>query len=380
MSAQVMKGLEDVVIDTSSISLIDGNAGRLIYRGYDIRDLVSLSFEEIAFLLWNGELPTRSQLYDLKAQFKRERPIDENTIELIKRLPASANALDVLRTTISTIGTGPPLRRPDMNQAIAITAKIPTINAAFDRIRNGKNPVPPSSEFGHAENYIYMMTGEKPDTDKANALDKYLILLADHAMNASTFTARVVASTLSDMYSAITAAVCALKGPLHGGAPAPALKMLQEIRKPELADAWIRSALAQNHRIMGFGHRVYRTTDPRAEILRWVAGKVADPDLLRLALQVESTTIRLLHELRPGKPLYANVDYYSAVVLHSIGLPTDLFTATFAASRSVGWSANILEQDTNNRLIRPKIEYVGPLNKKTIPLAQRPDILSVEGN
>jgi citrate synthase len=375
-----MKGLEDVVIDTSSISLIDGNAGRLIYRGYDIRDLAGLSFEEVAFLLWNGELPTRSQLYDLNERFKRERPIHANTIDLIRRLPASANALDVLRTTISTIGTGLPLKRPDMNQAIAITAKIPTINAAFDRIRNGKSPVAPSPEYDHAENYLYMMTGQKPDREKANALDKYLILLADHAMNASTFTARIVASTLSDIYSAITAAICALKGPLHGGAPAPAFKMLQEIREPEYADAWIRSALAENRRIMGFGHRVYRTTDPRAEILRSIAGKVADPDLFQLAQQVESTTIRLLHELKPGKPLYTNVDYYSAVVLHSIGLPADLFTATFAASRSVGWSANILEQDANNRLIRPKIEYVGPLNKKAIPLAQRPGILNMKGN
>jgi citrate synthase len=366
-----MKGLEGVIVDRSSISLIDGNVGRLIYRGYDIHELVDLQFEGIAFLLWNGELPSRSQLNDLKEQFSRERSISDHTINLIRRLPASANALDVLRTTISTIATGLPLKRPDVKQAISITAKIPTINAAFDRIRNGKSPVSPVPEYNHAQNYLYMMTGEEPDPEEADALNKYLILLADHAMNASTFTARIVASTLSDMYSAIIAAICALKGPLHGGAPAPALHMLQEIGKPEDAEAWIRSALAADRRIMGFGHRVYRTTDPRAEILRSLANRVADRDLFELAQQVEQTAIRLLRQLKPGKALYTNVDYYSALVLHSIGLPADLFTATFAASRSVGWSANILEQDVNNRLIRPKIEYIGPYNKKVVPLAQR---------
>ncbi len=368
----VAKGLEGVVIDSSDICLIDGNAGRLIYRGYDIHDLAAnLTFEEVAYLLWNGELPTRAQLADLKKRLSEERSIPSQLKETIRNLPRSSNTLDVLRTATSILGTGTPLKKPDISDAITITAKMPTINGAFDRIRRGLEPVEPRRELGHAANYIYMLTGKNPDPVKADALNKYLILLADHGMNSSTFTARIVASTWSDMYSAITAAIGALKGPLHGGAPAPVLQMLKDIGKPERAEPWMRDELKAGRRLMGFGHRVYRTTDPRAEILREIASKTADKDFFDLARRVEETGIRVLQEERPDRKLYTNVEFYSAVVMDSVGLPPDLFTATFAASRSVGWSANVLEQVANNRLIRPETEYTGPQSRKVVPIDER---------
>ena len=368
----VAKGLEGVIVDTSSISLIDGNAGRLSYRGYDIHDLAeNLSFEETAYLLWNGELPTKTQLADLKKQLSDERPLSANLKTLVKSLPTSADTLDVLRTVISTLGTGLPLKKPDISDAIAITAKIPTINAAFNRVRHGQEPMDPRPDLGHAANYLYMLTGQEPNPVKVEAFNKYLILLADHSMNSSTFTARVVASTWSDMHSAITAAICALKGPLHGGAPAPVLRMLQTIGKPDRAESWLREEIKEGRRLMGFGHRVYRTTDPRAEILRSIASSTADKNFFELAKHVEETGIRVLQEFYPRRKLYTNVEFYSAVVMHSVGLPPDLFTASFAASRSAGWSANVLEQVANNRLVRPEVEYTGPKDRKVTPLVNR---------
>jgi citrate synthase len=216
-----------------------------------------------------------------------------------------------------------------------------------------------------------MLTGKDPDPIKVDALNKYFIALADHGMNSSTFAARVVASTWSDMHSAITAAIAALKGPLHGGAPAPVLKMLQDIGKPERAEEWILGELKAGRRLMGFGHRVYRTTDPRAEILREVASVTAEKNFFALARHVEETGNRVLRDYRPERRLYTNVEFYSAVVMHSVGLPPDLFTSTFAASRSVGWTANVLEQVADNRLIRPEIEYTGPMNRKLEPINQR---------
>jgi citrate synthase len=264
-----------------------------------------------------------------------------------------------------------PLKKPDMTDAVNIAAKIPTINAAFDRIRKGQEPIDPRDDLNHSANYLYMLTGSEAAPVKVNALNKYLILLADHGMNSSTFTARVVASTWSDAYSAVTAAICALKGPLHGGAPASVLKMLQDIGTPDRAEKWLRDELKSGRRLMGFGHRVYRTTDPRAEILREIAEQTAPPSLTDLAKKVEETGIRILQEYRRERRLYANVEFYSAVVMHSVGLPTDLFTATFAASRSIGWTANILEQVANNRLIRPEIQYTGPTNRKVVPINAR---------
>ncbi|MGD0689561.1 MAG: citrate synthase [Candidatus Bathyarchaeia archaeon] len=368
----IAKGLEGVIIDDSSICMIDGNAGRLIYRGYDIHDLAAnLAFEEVAYLLWNDDLPTRTQLGDLTKRLSMERSIPADLKATIRNLPRTSNTLDVLRTAISTLGTGIPLKKPEISDAIAITAKMPTINAAFDRLRRGQEPVDPLPGLGHAANYIYMLTGKEPEAAKVDALNKYLILLADHGMNSSTFTARIVASTWSDMYSAITAAIGALKGPLHGGAPAPALQMLKDIGSPDRAEPWIRDELKAGRRLMGFGHRVYRTTDPRAEILRDVASKTADKKFFELARRVEETAIRILQTEKSRKKLYTNVEFYSAVVMDSVGLPPDLFTATFAASRSVGWSANVLEQVANNRLIRPETEYTGPRDRKVVPIDKR---------
>lgn len=368
----VAKGLEGIIVDNSSICKIDGNAGRLIYRGYDIHDLASsLSFEEVAYLLWNGDLPNHQQLRELNNELVRERTVPQELKSAIRNLPTSSNALDVLRTAISILGAETPLKKPEMMDAIAISAKIPTINAAFYRIRNGQEPIEPRDDLNHAADYLYMLSGRDPEPVKVEALNKYLILLADHGMNSSTFTARVVASTWADMYSAVVAAICALKGPLHGGAPAPVLKMLQDIGKPERAEEWIRNELKSDRRLMGFGHRVYRTTDPRAEILRGIAEKSAPKDLVELAETVEETGIRILQEYRPQRKLYANVEFYSAVVMHSVGLSSDLFTATFAASRSVGWTANVLEQAANNRLIRPETEYTGPMNRKVVPINAR---------
>jgi citrate synthase len=368
----VAKGLEGVILDTSSICRIDGNAGRLIYRGYDIHDLAAnLTFEEVAYLLWNGELPKRDTLEDLKRKLASERAIPDSLKDSIRKLPKSSDALDVLRTAISTLGTGHPMKKPAMEDAIAITAKVPTINAAFDRIRHRLEPVDPRPDLGHAANYLYMLNGTEPSPEKVDALDKYLILLADHGMNPSTFTARVVASTWSDMYSAIVAGICALKGPLHGGAPAPVLRMLKEIQRPERAEGWLREHLKSGERIMGFGHRLYRTTDPRAEILRTIAGKSAEKGFFELATQVEQTGVRILQEHRPGRKLYTNVEFYSSVVMDSVGLSSDLFSATFAVSRAVGWSANVLEQVAYNRLIRPEIEYTGPMDKKVVPIQDR---------
>ena len=370
----VAKGLDGVVVDTSEISKIDGIAGKLIYRGYDIHDLASsLSFEEVAYLLWNGKLPNQQQLNELRRALANERSIPSSVETAIRKLPSSSNTLDVLRTAISILGAEmpTPLKKPDMEDAMAITAKIPTINAAFDRIRKGLEPVAPRPDLSHAANYLYMLTGKEPEPVKTDALNKYLILLADHSMNSSTFTARIVASTWSDAYSAVIAAICALKGPLHGGAPAPVLKMLQDIGTPERAQEWLRNELKSGRRLMGFGHRVYRTTDPRAEILREIAQGSAPKDLVELARTVEETAIRILQEYRRERRLYTNVEFYSAIVMHSVGLPPDLFTATFAASRSVGWTANILEQVANNRLIRPEVQYTGPLGLKIVPINAR---------
>jgi len=368
----VAKGLEGIVVDTSEISLIDGKVGRLIYRGYDIRDLASsLSFEEVAYLLWNGNLPNREQLMELTNRLAEQRHIPSSLTAAIRKLPPSSNTLDVLRTAISILGGEIPLKKPDMADAITISAKIPTINATFDRVRKGLEPIEPRNDLSHAANYLYMLTGNEPNPGKATALNRYLILLADHGMNSSTFTARVVASTWSDAYSAVTAAICALKGPLHGGAPAPVLQMLHDIATPDRAEEWIRNELKAGRRLMGFGHRVYKTTDPRAEILREIAQETASKNMVALARKVEETAIKVLQEYRRERRLYTNVEFYSAVVMDSVGLPPDLFTATFAASRSVGWTANVLEQVQNNRLIRPETQYTGPLNRKVVPIDER---------
>ena len=364
-------GLEGIVAATTAISKVEGLNGRLIYRGYNIHDLAgSASFEEVAHLLWFGHLPNAAELADLKARLAAERTIPEAVAHVITDLPTTTEPMDALRTAVSAWGATSVKGKPTIEQAIAVTARFPLFLAAFHRQRNGQAPLESRPELGHAANYLYLLSGQTPEEQHVKALNAYLVLLADHGMNASTFTARVVASTESDIASSVVAALGALKGPLHGGAPSKVLDMLQAIGTPDRAESWLRDAMARGQRIMGFGHRVYKTEDPRAEELRDMA-RIASPQDFALARRVEELTLALLDEQKPGRRLYTNVEFYSAGLLSSVGLPGDLFTPTFAVSRASGWTAHILEQVGDNRLIRPDAEYIGPNEATFVPLNER---------
>jgi citrate synthase len=365
-------GLEGIVAATTEISKVDGTGGKLVYRGYNIHDLARKTlYEEIAYLLWFGHLPNRQELADLKSRFASERTIPDAVIQTLRLLPTETDPMDAMRTAVSSWGAIAGIKgKPSVEQAIALTARFPVLLAAFDRIRHGKDPLQSQSELGHAANYLYVLTGQVPSEEHVKGLNSYLVLLADHGMNASTFTSRIVASTESDIVSAIVAAIGALKGPLHGGAPSKVQDMLGEIGTTENAEPWLRDAITTGKKLMGFGHRVYKTTDPRAEELRDMA-KVADPDGFVMARRIEELAISLLDELKPGRRLYTNVEYYSAALMASVGLSGDLFTPTFAVSRSAGWTAHVLEQVNNNRLIRPEADYTGPMDLKFVPLNER---------
>ncbi len=364
-------GLEGIVAASTALSKVEGTAGRLIYRGYNIHDLArTTSFEEVAHLLWFGHLPTTTELANLKAQLAAQRTLPEAVVQVIHALPATAEPMDVLRTATSAWGATTIKGKPTVEQAIAVTARFPLFLAAFHRMRTGQELLQSKPELGHAANYLYLLTGKIPEQQHVKALDAYLVLLADHGMNASTFTARVVASTESDIVSATVAAIGALKGPLHGGAPSKVLDMLQAIGTVENAEPWLRNAMAKGERLMGFGHRVYKTVDPRAEELRELA-RLADPQAFILSRRVEELALALLEEEKPGRRLYTNVEFYSAALLASVGLPGDLFTPTFAVSRVAGWTAHILEQVGNNRLIRPEADYTGPTDARFVPLTER---------
>src|SRR6266576_2205761 len=364
-------GLEGVVAATTAISKVEGTARRLIYRGYNIHDLTrTTSFEEVANLLWFGHLPNKEELLDLKVRLLADRTMPDAILRILSDLPATTEPMDALRTATSAWGAMSIKGKPAIEQAIAVTARFPVFLAAFHRMRNGLQPLESHPELGHAANYLYLLTGKIPEEQHVKALDAYLVLLADHGMNASTFTARVVASTESDIVSAVVAAIGALKGPLHGGAPAKVQDMLREIGTVENADSWLRNAITTGQKLMGFGHRVYKTTDPRAEELREMA-RVADPEGFKMSHYVEEKALALLDELKPGRRLYTNVEYYSAALMAYVGLSGDLFTPTFAVSRVGGWSAHILEQVGNNRLIRPESEYTGPENLAFVALDKR---------
>src|SRR5258706_9655816 len=364
-------GLEGVVAATTALSKVEGTAGRLIYHGYNIHDLArTTTFEEIAYLLWFGRLPNKTELVDLKVRLLAERSLPTVVLQMLRDLPITAEPMDVLRTAVSAWGAATINGKPTIEQAIAVTAHFPVFLAAFHRLRNGLEPLESHPELGYAANYLYLLSGQMPRDEHVKALDAYLVLLADHGMNASTFTARVVASTGSDIVSSVVAAIGALKGPLHGGAPSKVRDMLQAIGTQEQAEGWLRDALAHGERLMGFGHRVYKTEDPRAEELRELA-RLADPQEFVLARRVEELALVLLEEQKPGRRLYTNVEFYSAVLLASVGLPGDLFTPTFAVSRAAGWTAHILEQIGNNRLIRPEADYTGPTEERFVPLKAR---------
>ena len=370
---QVAKGLEGVVVGETALSDVQGEYGRLTYRGYDIADLAHGStYEEIAFLLWMGHLPVRPEFDRFCAQLAELRTLPAPVLEVIRLMPASANPMDMLRTGASALGAARAIAAPaTVEQAMALTAAFPTIVAAFDRIRRGLAPVAPRADLGHAANYLYMLSGEAPGEQQTRSLDTYLILTADHGFNASTFAARVIASTLSDMCSAVVGGIAALKGPLHGGAPSGALDMLRAIGTPENAEPWITAALDRHEPLMGFGHRVYKAEDPRARILRVIAEQMSEIDFFRLTTHTEDVALRLLHEKRPGRRLYTNVDFYTAAVLHAVGLPEDLFPTSFAVSRVAGWTAHVLEQMHDNRLIRPSVDYTGPDNLQFVPIDAR---------
>lgn len=364
-------GLEGIVAATTELSKVEGTVGRLIYRGYNIHDLArTTTFEEVLHLLWFGKLPNAAELAQLKVALADRRSLPNSVLRVLQDLPKETEPIEALRTAISVWGAEFAKGKPNLEQAIGLTAFFPVVLAAFDRLRRGLEPLASRQELGQAANYLYLLHEISPQENHVRALNAYLVLLADHGMNASTFTARIVASTESDIASAVDAALGALKGPLHGGAPSKVMDMLDAIGTMEQAENWLRAELAHGDRLMGFGHRVYKTEDPRAEELRELA-RLADPQAFPLAQHVENLAIALLEETKPGRRLYTNVEFYSAVLLGSVGLPRDMFTPTFASSRVGGWTAHILEQLAHNRLIRPEAEYSGPTNLIFAPLSAR---------
>ena len=373
MTMLAAKGLDGVVVSATNISHVFGEEGRLVYRGYDINQLASkASYEEVSYLLWQGHLPNRDELGALKAAMSSRRTLPRAAEVTLRALPHEADPMDVLRTVASAAGAALPIGgTPTYDQAVTLTSLFPTIVAGFQRLRTGRDLVPPDPTLGHAANYLYMLTGEKPPQNHVHSLDTYLVLLADHGMNASTFTARVIASTESDLASSVVGGIGALKGPLHGGAPALVMDMLDKIGTASNIRPWIDNALNSNEKLMGFGHRIYRTTDPRAEILRGIGRQAATPEFFALASGTEEYAISELNRRKPENRLYTNVEFFTATVLNSVGLPRDLFATTFAVSRVAGWSAHVLEQLIGNRLIRPQSQYTGPQGLIFVPIDER---------
>jgi len=368
MPSKPKAGLEDVVAGESSICYLDGAAGVLAYYGYDIHDLADaergVSFEEVCYLLWHGRLPSRSELGDLRTQLASARVLPDGVMRVMRSIPA-VDAMDALRTLTSVLGHYDPDaddRSPaaSYRKAVRLTGQVGSLVATWGRMAAGGGAIEPDPVLGHAANFLYMLTGTRPSSLAARAFDVSLILHADHELNASTFAARVAAATLTDIHSAVVAAVGTLKGPLHGGANAQVMKMLLEIGRdggPDRAEAFVRAKLGRKEKISGFGHRVYRTEDPRATHLRRLSKRLGEeagqPQWFEMSQRIESV---ILNE----KKLYANVDFYSASMFYSMGIPIDLYTPIFAVSRVSGWTAHVLEQYANNRLIRPRTDYIGP--------------------
>jgi citrate synthase len=347
-------GLEGVLAGETALSLVDGERGRLTYRGYRIGDLVERgSYASVANLLWTGE-------WDADARLPTA-PIPAPVLATLRSLPRDAKPMDALRTAVSAWGATQTLDwPPTVDHARSLTAFSPSALAAFARLRQGNDPVDPDPSLDLVEGFLYQLTGERPDEGTARALDAYFIVGAEHGFNASTFTARVITSTRSDVASAVAGAIGTMKGPLHGGAPSEVVDQLAEMGSVEKAESWISEALDRHERLMGFGHRVYRAYDPRAAALRKVAEAMEhQPDWLQLAIKVEDVALRLLAERHPERALKTNVEYYAAPVLQGVGLSPDLFPATFSLARHAGWTAHVLEQAGSNRLIRPDVRYVG---------------------
>ncbi len=374
MSTAIKAGLEDVVIATSEICFIDGQQGRLLYRGYDIDDLAAQStFEEVVYLLWYGALPTRKELAGHVKTLAAARRLPPRLFSLLKALPRKTVPMEVLRTAVSALSAFDPDERDNsreatLRKAVRLTAQMPTLVAAWERLRRGKPPVAPNPRLGLAANFLYMISGKKPTDLATKTFDLALILHADHEYNASTFAARVTAATLSDLHSAVTSAIGALKGPLHGGANEQVMLMVEQIKAPARAETWIRKALADKARIMGFGHRVYRVEDPRAKHLRRLATELGRQAGNTSYVEILDTVARVV---TAEKHIYPNVDLYSGAAYTSMGIPADQFTPIFAISRIAGWAAHVLEQHAHNRLIRPRAEYTGPTSATYVPIDQR---------
>jgi citrate synthase len=371
------KGLEGIVANSTRLSDVLGQEGILIYEGYDINELAgNATYEEVVYLLWYGHLPNAQQLEEITHRLRSERELPEGVIEFIKSAPVTASPMDVLRTAVSMLGLYDDeqdiegeAEAANRRRAISITAKVGVIAAYFHRARKKEDLIPIRKDLGEAAHFLYLLTGEEPSPEAARTLDVAFVLHADHGMNASTFTARVVVATLTDIYSAVTAAIGALKGPLHGGANEGVIHMLKEIGSEDKVDEWVEEQLAQKKKIMGIGHRVYKVLDPRAPHLRKMAvqlcEKLGEPKWIHMSE-------RIAQIMKERKGLNANVDFYSATVYYSLGIPTDMFTPIFAIARTSGWTAHILEQLADNRLYRPLSEYVGPeVGKKFYPIEER---------
>jgi citrate synthase len=367
-------GLRGVVAASSSIGDVNGEKGELIYQGINIHDLANNStFEEVVFLLWNGRLPKRDELDELRRNISADYELHPAVLDLMRRFPKDAEPMDSLRTAVSALAfydknAKDTSREASIRTATRLTAQFPVIVAAIDRLRNGKEPIEPKPELNIATNFLYMLKGEMPSAEDAHVMDVALILQADHELNASTFTSRVVAGTLANMYAAVTAAIGALSGPLHGGANTNVMKMLLEIGDVENTERYVKDALAAKRKLMGFGHAVYKTEDPRATNFRRfskeLAARSGNPKWYEMSLKVEET-------IKREKGLFPNVDFFSASTFYMMGIPLDLYTPIFAVSRISGWTGHILEQYANNKLIRPRAEYVGPRAVPYVPIDER---------
>jgi citrate synthase len=373
-STAATAGLRGVVAAQSAIGDVNGEQGILIYQGYDIHDLAEHStFEEVVFLLWNGRLPNRDELTDLKAKFQANYEIPSEVVAMMQTFPKDADPMDVLRTAVSSLdfydkaGHGTD-RENAINTAIKLTAQMGTIVTAWERIRTDQAIVSPDKSLTIAENFLYMLRGERAADDEAHIFDVALILHADHELNASTFTTRVVAGTLADMYGAVTAGIAALAGPLHGGANTNVMKMLKEIGSEDKIDQWLDQALSEKRKIMGIGHAVYKTEDPRATWLRkfskQLGEKKGDLSWYNMSEKIEKAMLE-------KKGMYPNVDFYSASAYYLMDIPLDQYTPIFAVSRISGWTGHILEQYGNNKLIRPRAEYIGQRDLKYTPIEER---------
>ncbi|PTM59910.1 citrate synthase/methylcitrate synthase [Desmospora activa] len=360
-------GMEGVYVADTALSLVDGQKGALIYRGHGAKDLaLSHSFEEVAHLLLLGQLPEGNKAEIWRSALASKRALTAEEHRLLDALPPNMDMMESLRTGVSALSWDGAMWPPTPEAVATVLARIPTLVAYRWHRLQGTPFIQPRADLSHTANYLYLLTGKEPNPAHVRALDAYLVLTAEHGLNASTFAARVVTSTQSDGLSALTAAIGALKGPLHGGAPAEVEEMLEQIGSSSRAADWLQQRLQNGERLMGFGHRVYRTRDPRAEALREVAQQLASEEpWFELALEVEAEALRLLQQWKPERKLYTNVEFYAAVVLRAVGLPRELYTPTFTVARMAGWCAHILEQAANNRIIRPQSRYVGPLPEKS---------------